>query len=110
MENTMSQENEESNPELEAEFRELIDSHTNEINSYLAQAEAALDKAIEVSEKYGVPFYANISSLSNGYVPKSFTASKFSALDRDVLGEMTEVYDSYGDIYSYGGWVHSAVC
>lgn len=103
-------ENEKS--ELEQEFEALCASDASkQIDAKLDEARKALREAVELSEKHSIPFSAGISFLRNGYVPKSFTNSKFKELDSDLLSEITGVYDSYGEgTFEYGGWIHSAVC
>jgi hypothetical protein len=93
---------------LEAEFRALVDDVNPKIDALLSEARVALDKAVKLSEKYGVPFSGGISFLDNGYVPASFFDSKFQKLDIDVVSDITEVYGAYA--FEYSGWVHSAVC
>jgi nucleosome binding factor SPN SPT16 subunit len=101
-------EDEESNPELEAEFKSLVDSVGAQIDEHVKAASIELRKAIELSEKHGVPFRPNISFLSNTYMPVSFSNSKFAKLDNDVICEIADVWGEY--IFEGGGWEHSAVC
>jgi hypothetical protein len=91
--------------ELEREFRNVNSEALEKINAKVAEASAALREAVKISEKYGVPFGAGISFLSNDYYPKSFE-DKFGELDSDFVSDITDTYNEYGDY----GWTHSAVC
>lgn len=97
-----------SNPELEAEFQELVDSIGAEIEVHLAAASKELAKAVALSEKHGVPFTASLSPLSQPYVPASFSGSKFSKLDNDKVSEIADVWGDY--LFDGDGWLHSSIC
>lgn len=93
--------------ELEAEFKKTCDAHMQEIEDQLELADQALAKAVELSEKYGLPFYAGASPLAQSYFPMSFE-KKFSGLDEEFVSELTNAYTQY---YGEGaGWEHSDVC
>lgn len=92
---------------LEEEFKHLMTSVGDQIEKKLAVAEQALADAIELSNKFGIPFYANISQLSQAYVPPSYE-EKFQELDSDFVMDLTDV-SSY-DLGSANGWRHSAIC
>jgi hypothetical protein len=89
--------------EMERSFRlSMIDAH-EKIEEQLAIARTALNKAEKISDETGIPFYANVTPLSQSYVPASM-AEKFPDLDRIFAGEITGAYGEYG------GWQHSEVC
>lgn len=93
--------------ELEAEFKKTCDAHMQEIEEQLELADQALAKAVELSEKYGLPFYADASPLAQSYFPMSFE-KKFSGLDEEFVSELTDACTEY---YGEGaGWEHSDVC
>lgn len=92
---------------LEAEFEKVLEKASAAIDAELAEAQKHLDKAVKLSEKYGVPFHTGISPLGNTYTPDSFQ-EKFGGLDSDFVYDTTGTYDS--ENYQYGGWQHSAVC
>lgn len=89
--------------DLEKEFREVADKYSRLIEAKLSQASQLLSEAVAISNEHGIPFCAYPSFLSNDYVPKSFS-SKFKDLDREIMYEVTGVYNEYE------GWTHSAVC
>jgi hypothetical protein len=92
---------------LEKEFTNVFNTHKNEINAKLAEAGKYLEEAEQLAEKYGIPFYSNISFLGQSYYPASY-GKKFKELDRDFVSELTNAYPGeYGDNV---GWEHSAVC
>jgi hypothetical protein len=103
----MTDENDEKETALEKEFTLAANTLNSEIKSYLITASEQLRKAVELSEKLGVPFDSPISFLNNSYTPKSFQ-KKFKDLDQDFVESVTGVYQEYG--FEYGGWEHSAVC
>lgn len=92
---------------LEEEFRDLYNAHIEEIMEEINKASAALKKAVALSEKYGVPFNSSIYWVSNNYIPKSYTESKFKGLEAEVLEEIAQVYNEYGVSQ---GWEHSEFC
>jgi len=102
----MSRKTEDVTSELEKEFLAAKEQAEKEINEKLEVASKALTEAEQISEKYGVPFYSNVSFLSQTYTPNSFS-EKFGELDKDWLWEIA---DSYYPDDDYPGWQHSAVC
>ena len=94
--------------DLEKEFQAAYDEALPLIEAQIQKAEEAIAKAQEIANKYGVPFSAGVSPLSQGYIPASFE-KKYSSLDTEIVSDITGVYDSYGDGL-YAGWQHSAVC
>lgn len=94
--------------ELEAEFQTLVSDVSVQMDLHVQAAKAELKKAIDISEKYGVPFDPGICSLSNPYVPHSFGRSKFVKLDEDAISDITGVYSDY--FFEGGGWEHSSIC
>lgn len=92
---------------LEDEFAALVTAHKEEITEKLREASMALNEAVQLSEKYGIPFMSHISFLSQGYTPRSFEA-KFGELEEDVVCHLTDCYP--GGEYGGDGWEHSAVC
>lgn len=92
---------------LEDEFLKIVNEHKDEIQAKLKEASAALSAAVDLAEKYGVPFYSNISFLSQSYTPTSYY-EKFPELERDVVGDLIDVYP--GGEWGGDGWEHSAVC
>jgi len=94
----------ENQSELEQEFRGLVERHSQEIEEKLNDANTAMKEAMTLSEKYGIPFPANISQISQSYTPKSFI-TKFGQLDRELIEEL-----SGAELNGYYGWEHSDVC
>jgi hypothetical protein len=92
--------------ELETEFKQVVDDHMQEIKAQLKIASDAISKAEELSEKYGLPFRAYVSPLSQNYFPTTFS-DKFGELDSDFVSEIVGAWSEYP---SEGGWEHSAVC
>lgn len=93
---------------LAKEFAQLCTDVGNEMNVHLLVAKDELDKAIALSEKYGVPFNPGICPLSNSYVPASFAKSKFAKLDNDVVSEIADVWGDY--LFDGSGWATSSIC
>lgn len=96
-----------SGPELEAEFKQLLDSVGAEIEAKLKQATILLREACELSVKHGIPFYAPISILGQCFVPPSFE-DKFNRLDYNDVADLTGVPTD--ELQSAYGWKHSDVC
>lgn len=96
---------------LVAEFEAHCSTVRDQIDAKLDEATTALNEAIALSEKSGVPFSTHISFLGNSFVPESFNKSKFAKIDYSELSEVTGIYSEYGnELFSYGGWEHSQVC
>ncbi len=91
--------------ELEEEFKVALKKTMKEINAKIEEAHTALDKACEISEKHGVPFYSSISPLGQQYRPTSFS-EKFGEIE-NLIEEITN-YDVF--VGEHEGWQHSAVC
>lgn len=90
---------------IEDDFKAVLDANADRIHEYLAEAAQFLDKAIELSEKLGVPFESSISFISQTYTPVSCEI-KWPGLDRASLANDDIYFNEYGDY----GWQHSAVC
>jgi len=97
----------EEDGELEAEFRKTYNEVGPHIEALLKDAMSLLDAAVELSEKHGIPFEANISPLSQSYTPTSYE-KKFAGLSQDFVVDLTDAYP--GGEYGGDGWEHSAVC
>lgn len=96
----------EDNP-IERAFREINEKASEEIEKHLSDATDALSKALDLSEKYGIPFDTNISFLSNTYTPDSLK-KLHPKVSKEFIEEVTGAYSE--DDFEYGGWRHSAVC
>lgn len=80
--------------DLETKFKEALEEASAEIQKCLNMAEDALDQAVELSEKYGVPFESKLSSaIPRKYIPESFY-TKWEGAD---LREMLDSIDMYVD-------------
>jgi cell division protein FtsI/penicillin-binding protein 2 len=90
---------------LEDEFKVVCNSHMAEIEAKLDIAQAALQEAIDLSDKYGIPFYSNVSQLGQPYTPPSFY-QKFPDLDGELAYNLTSV-SIYNGNY---GWQTSSLC
>lgn len=87
---------------IEEEFKKALKKAGDEISQHLDKAKIELEKAVKVSERYGVPCYFYISFLGQYYKPESFD-EKWKDLDKEDL------FDHY-DFPEYNGWQHSDVC
>lgn len=90
---------------IERKFRLAVTQANAEMNKHLEDASEALRKAVEVAEKYGVPFDSNISPIGNTYSPES-VRSLHPKVSTDFIDSLTGTYDE--ENYEYGGWKHSA--
>jgi hypothetical protein len=99
---------EDSESELAKEFEAHISAHQAEISAAEDKAIASLRKAVELADKYGVPYRFGISFLSNSYVPASFIDSKFRKLEDETVSDISGCWGDY--IFEDSGWQHSAVC
>jgi hypothetical protein len=88
---------------LERQFRLMAASVTEQIETELAVASAALDRAVALSEKHGVPFYASVSPLGQAYRPGG-TDPAFEDIDSEFIRSVISVNAEYE------GWQHSDVC
>ncbi len=101
---------------IEEDFKAVIEAHTGEINAALRRAVEALDEATDLADKYGIPFYSNISMLGQTYQPKSYDKlwnNEAWRQERDTKDDseddlFTQVTGDYPG--EYDGWQHSAVC
>jgi hypothetical protein len=75
---------------LEDEFKALADKFDDEVGIQLEIAEKAIKEAVKISEKYGIPFHAQVSPLSQTYTPASFE-EKFGDLDREFVSDVLSV-------------------
>lgn len=73
---------------LEEQFTDAVNAAMPEITKHLEDARAALNKAIDVANKYGVPFASSISELSQSYFPSSFY-STFWERERSRFSQTT---------------------
>lgn len=89
--------------QLEREFRNTANEALPLIREKVKAASKLLDEAVELSEKYGIPFSSEISFLGQPYKPGSFEG-KFSEIDSDFVDSVTGAY------CEYEGWQHSDVC
>ncbi len=90
---------------LEKEFLKTQEVFSLQLQAKIEEAEKALCEAVELSEKYGIPFESGVSFLSNTYTPETME-DKFPELDTEWLAEVGGVCGA-GEGY---GWQHSAVC
>jgi hypothetical protein len=92
--------------QMEREFRTKAVEISKEIDQKLRVASTALREAVEISEKHGIPFHANISSLRQGYTPESLY-TLFPKIDKEFINTLTDVFNEYD---GHVGWQHSRVC
>lgn len=92
---------------LEKEFEAAVEASKVRIYEKLKEAQHALQEAQNIAEEHGVPFYANISPISQSYFPKSYH-EKYRELDNDLVVELTDAYDEWHG--ENNGWQYSAVC
>jgi hypothetical protein len=90
----------ESKSALEAEFLKVQKESRVLIEKKLIQLNQTLSEAVNVSEKYGIPF--EVSAFGYTYTPDSFQ-EKFDALDRDWLSQNTNIMPD-----EYPGWQSSS--
>lgn len=99
------------------------------IQEKLDLSQKYLSEAQEISEKYGIPFYSEISPLPQTYVPESFE-EVFEALceqikieSKDFIASYSHIENKatdllsgevginfYNDYYGGAGWERSAIC
>jgi hypothetical protein len=113
-EERLEQERLKNQPNLEEEFRVLVDEGMKQIQARLKKISKAIKEAEEVSEKYGIPFRIpemENDSVDTGYIPESFGTlrRKFEDLDEfyDILSEKDATPPGYGE---GSGWVSSHIC
>lgn len=90
--------------ELEREFRNSTSEVLSLIKEKVLEAETALNKAVAISEKYGIPFSSSVSFLGQSYTPETMS-SLHPDIDQDLIDSITSTYD-----HCESGWQHSAVC
>ena len=76
------------------------------IDEYLHEARRALNKAYDLAEEHGVPFYSDITDIvSDWYVPSN-VYTKNAEIDEDFLRDVAEIYSNneYTDYVTTGGW------
>lgn len=104
---------------LEKEFLTAAKKAVKQIRAQLVVANKAVQKAEEISEKYGIPFNpasvapegfftAYTEHFSSVFTPESFD-EKFGDLDLDFLYNDEELTDCTPGQYG-PGWEHSQVC
>ncbi len=92
------------------EYKKAKQEAQEKINKHLNDSHEALDKAIQVSEQYAVPFSSSISPLGQSYRPSSME-KKWGEDNIAQLQEYNyENYDEDFELPEYEGWQHSAVC
>lgn len=87
-------------------FKDKQAEVTPAIDEYLKEAKHNLDKAIALSEEYGVPFYSGITGVvSDWYVP-STVYEKNPGIDEDFLRGVAGIFshNEYKDYICKGGW------
>ncbi len=104
---------------IEEDFKKICDEHMSELDAADAEACAAIQRLEDLSEKYGIPYRANVSPLRQNYTPESYAAFQ-TAYAKEVEGLTDEDEGTYEDELSvqvlgtypgeYEGWQHSAVC
>lgn len=100
-------------------FEDNIEKAQKEIEACMKEASKAIDKAVNISEKYGVPF-CGISDLYQTYTPESLETKletfKKSLIcpseSEDALEELMEQLIEEHEMCpgEYPGWLHSAIC
>lgn len=91
-----------TNGKFRKKFRRSFKKANKEIKQHLEKASAELQKAMKISEQYGIPFYSNISFLRQNFKPKTF-GEKWNKLDDEFLEQVIELPE-------YEGWQYSRVC
>lgn len=97
-------EGEEDLSDLQKEFIAAQEKAYDEIALQMKIAGDAIEKAMDISEKYAIPFDAAYSPLNNIYTPDSYQY-KFGDLDPDWVGGFIFLGE-----YPGAGWQHSDVC
>jgi hypothetical protein len=91
---------------LEKEFQKLLKEADPLIEAEIENARKALERAKEISEKYGVPFDVSMIGARNTWCPKSFKKFESMADDDDSPYEFWEFFGvskpEYG--WSPGRW------
>lgn len=89
--------------DLNKKFEEVQSVALKDIHEQLDIARKAIAKAEQISEETGIPFYSDVSPLSQGYKPSS-CYDKWK--DMDDMNSYLEWSAEQGE----EGWQHSAVC
>jgi hypothetical protein len=79
--------------ELEEQFTQALKNAAKEVKQHVQAADAHLQQAVKIAEKYGVPIEVDLICMpkEREYFPDSFT-EKWSSLSEDTL-ENLEIYD-----------------
>lgn len=94
----------EDTSELEAEFQAHWEKYEDKIQKHVQDAYDALEKAVNLADEHGIPFYSSVSFLGQNYTPAIL--EQFSELDQEKIDEITGLYSEYpGE-----GWQHSGIC
>lgn len=96
---------EEEDSEMERDFRKAVHYADELIQAKLDEASAAINEAVKIAERHGIPFRSHVSPISNHYYPRSLE-QKFEGLDKEFVQTITDTYNEYEST----GWKHSAVC
>ncbi len=94
------------NKQLEEEFLALVSSIGEQIKAKIRIAEQALDEAVDLADKHGIPFYSEVSQIGQSYVPDSFD-ERFESLDKETVADLLDISE-YN--LNHMGWRHSQVC
>lgn len=99
-----NEEESEDQTELELEFKAHWEKYEAKIQEHVDAAARALQKAVDLADKHGIPFYSSVSFLGQNYTPA--VLDKFADLDQSTIDDITGTYNEYGG----EGWQHSDVC
>lgn len=94
-------------PNLEEEFEEVAEAICPKIAEQLKIAELAIRAAIAYAEEAGMPFYSNVSTIGQPYVPKSFH-QKWDKIDKNMVATFTDIIPR--DLECGSAWDHSQNC
>lgn len=85
---------------IKNKFEETLKSTHAEIEKHIENARAELKKAVQVSERTGVPFSSDVIEFTNRvYIPKSM-AKKWPEVDYEILSDL----DLYTQDMDEPGW------
>lgn len=89
--------------------RKLLDEQLEKIadlaNNFRTQYEKERMKAVQLSEKYGLPFDLYVARIANSkYTPESFM--QWEGVSSDLIDSF-DIDESVGE---YSGWRHSEIC
>lgn len=88
---------------LEEEFVSLKEETLGKIKIQIDIARTALEKAESISEKFGIPFTANISRSETVYIPLTF-ADLHSHLNKDWLDTINNLPKTQDEYEDDSGW------